>query len=201
MFFIPGSSKFNFASAVEKKIVDIRTAEEITGELLKHVCGRRDRPILISPISYDLSFLLNAPELFVDPNGKDDDLLDQYLLNEPITDFNDKAEPLEGPKSHPTKSEQPNHNSNDQTRTEDLTNTPVIITDNNKFKKPLNLETNVQYADKCFLMKKLPNMRTCVQRRSLKNPQIAKKKKNNQVKTYKLFKTLQTNKNHIGVIL
>ena len=201
MFFIPGSSKFNFASAVEKKIVDIRTAEEITGELLKHFCGRRDRPILISPISYDLSFLLNAPELFVDPNGKDDDLLDQYLLNEPITDFNDKAEPLEGPKSHPTKSEQPNHNSNDQTRTEDLTNTPVIITDNNKFKKPLNLETNVQYADKCFLMKKLPNMRTCVQRRSLKNPQIAKKKKNNQVKTYKLFKTLQTNKNHIGVIL
>ena len=201
MFFIPGSSKFNFASAVEKKIVDIRTAEEITGELLKHFCGRRDRPILISPISYDLSFLLNAPELFVDPNGKDDDLLDQYLLNEPITDFNDKAEPLEGPKSHPTKSEQPNHNSNDQTRTEDLTNTPVIITDNNKFKKPLNLETNVQYADKCFLMKKLPNMRTCAQRRSLKNPQIAKKKKNNQVKTYKLFKTLQTNKNHIGVIL
>ena len=201
MFFIPGSSKFNFASAVEKKIVDIRTAEEITGELLKHFCGRRDRPILISPISYDLSFLLNAPELFVDPNGKDDDLLDQYLLNEPITDFNDKAEPLEGPKSHPSKSEQPNHNSNDQTRTEDLTNTPVIITDNNKFKKPLNLETNVQYADKCFLMKKLPNMRTCAQRRSLKNPQIAKKKKNNQVKTYKLFKTLQTNKNHIGVIL
>ena len=201
MFFIPGSSKFNFASAVEKKIVDIRTAEEITGELLKHFCGRRDRPILISPISYDLSFLLNAPELFVDPNGKDDDLLDQYLLNEPITDFNDKAEPLEGPKSHPTKSEQPNHNSNDQTRTEDLTNTPVIITDNNKFKKPLNLETNVQYADKCFLMKKLPNMRTCVQRRSLKNPQIAKKKKNNQVKIYKLFKTLLTNKNHLAVSL
>ena len=35
---------------------------------------------------------------------------------------------------------------------------------------------------------KLPNMRTCVQRRSWKNPQIAKnKKKNNQVKIYKLY--------------
>ena len=44
--------------------------------------------------------------MFVDPNDKDDDLLDQYLFNEPTVDFNDKDEPLEGP-SHtsPTKSD------------------------------------------------------------------------------------------------
>ena len=77
MAFIPGSPKFNFVRAVEKKIVEIRTAEEITGELLKHFCGPRDRPIFIRPISYDISFLLSAQELFVDPNDKDDDLLDQ----------------------------------------------------------------------------------------------------------------------------
>ena len=39
MAFIPGSPKFNFVCAVEKKIVKICTAEEITGELLKHFCG------------------------------------------------------------------------------------------------------------------------------------------------------------------
>ena len=118
MAFIPGSPKFNFGRAVEKKIVEIRTAVEITGELLKHFCGPRDRPIFIRHISYDLSFLLSAPELFVDPDDKDDDLLDQYLFNEPIRDFNYKDEPLEGPKNHtvPTKSDQPTHNSNDQTR-------------------------------------------------------------------------------------
>ena len=87
--------------------------------------------------------LLSAAELFVDPSDKDDELLDQYLSNEPIIDFNDKDEPLEGPKNHndPTKSGQPNHNSNDQIRTIYLTNTPFIIEDNNKSKKPLNLET------------------------------------------------------------
>ena len=135
MVFIPGSPKFNFVRSEEKKIVDIRTAEVIIGELLKHFCGPRDRPIFIRHISYNLSFLLRTTELSVDPNDKDDDLLNQYLFNEPIIDFNDKDEPLEGPKNHtdPTKSDQPNHNSNDQTRTIDLTNTPVIITGNNKF--------------------------------------------------------------------
>ena len=60
----------------------------------------------------DQNFLLSAPELFVDLNKKDDDLLDQYLFNESTIDFNDKDEPLEGPKSHtnPTKSDQPSHN-------------------------------------------------------------------------------------------
>ena len=142
MAFIPGSPKFNFVCAVEKKIVKICAAEEITGELLKHFCRPRDRPIFIRPISYDLSSLLSAPELFVDPNDEDDDLLDQYLFNEPMIDFKDKDELLEGPKNHThaTKPDQPNHNSNDQTRIIDLTNTPVIIKDNNKFKKPLNLE-------------------------------------------------------------
>ena len=94
MAFILGSPKFNFVRAVEKKIVKIRTAEEITGELLKHFCGPRDRPIFIRPISYDLLFLLSAPELFVDPNDKDDDLVDQYFFNELIIDFNDKDEPI-----------------------------------------------------------------------------------------------------------
>ena len=143
MVFIPGSPKFNFLCTVEKKIVKIRTAEEISRELLKDFCGPRNRSIFTRPISYNLSFLLSAPELFVDPSDKDDDLLDQYLFNESSIRFNDKDEPLEGPNIHtdPTKSDQPNHNSNDQTGTIDLTNTPVIVTDNNKFKKPLNLET------------------------------------------------------------
>ena len=54
--FIPGSPKFIFVCAVEKKILEIRTAEDITGELLRHFCGPRDRAIFIRPISYDLSF-------------------------------------------------------------------------------------------------------------------------------------------------
>ena len=153
MTFIPGSPKFNFVCAVDRKIVEICSAEEITGELLKHFSGPRDRPIFIRPISYDLSFLLSTPVLSVDPNDKDDDLLDQYLFNEPIIDFNDKDESLEGPKNHtdPTKSDQPNHNSNDQTRTIDLTNTPVIIIDNNKFKKLPNLETKCPVCSQMFL--------------------------------------------------
>ena len=67
-------------------------------------------------------------------------------------DFNDKDEPLEGPKNHtdPTKFDQPNHNSNDQTRTIGLTNRPVTITDNNKFKKPLNLETKCPVCSRMF---------------------------------------------------
>ena len=47
--FIPGSPKVNFVRALEQKIVEIRTAEEITGEFLKHFCGPRDRPIFIRP--------------------------------------------------------------------------------------------------------------------------------------------------------
>ena len=139
MTFIPGSPKFSFVLIVEKKIVEIRTAEEINGDFLKYFCGPRDRPIFIIPISYYLSFLLSAPELFVDPNDKDDGLLDQYLFNEPIIDFNNKNEPLEGSKNHTdfAKSVQPNHNSSSRSKTLDLTNTPFIITDNNKFEKPL----------------------------------------------------------------
>ena len=57
-------------------------------------------------------------------------------------DFNDKDEPFERPKNHnnPTKSDQPNHNSNDQT----------IIKDNNKPKKPLNLETKCLVCSQMF---------------------------------------------------
>ena len=36
MAFIPGSPKFNFVRVVEKKIVEVHTAEEITGKFLKH---------------------------------------------------------------------------------------------------------------------------------------------------------------------
>ena len=51
MDFISGSPKFNFVRAVEKKIVKIRTVEEITGDFLKHFCRPRDRPVFIRPIS------------------------------------------------------------------------------------------------------------------------------------------------------
>ena len=96
--------------------------------------------------------LLSAAELFVDPSDKDDELLDQYLSNEPIIDFNDKDEPKKKKKNHndPTKSGQPNHNSNDQIRTIYLTNTPFIIEDNNKSKKPLNLETKCSVCSQIF---------------------------------------------------
>ena len=76
MTFIPGSPKFSFVLTVEKKIVELRTAEEINGDFLKYFCGPRDRPIFIRQYSFYLSFLLSAPELFVDPNDKDDGLLD-----------------------------------------------------------------------------------------------------------------------------
>ena len=116
---------FIFVRTVEKKIVKIRTAEEIAEELLKHLFGSNVRSIFIRPIFYDLSFLLSAPELFIDPNDKDDDLLDQYFFREAIIDFNNKDEPLEWPKNHTnsTKSDQPNHNSNNETRTKDVLNT------------------------------------------------------------------------------
>ena len=95
MTYILRSPMFIFVRAVEKKIVKIRTAEEIAEELLKHRFGPNVRPIFIRPIFYDLSFLLSAPELFIDPNDKDDDLLDQYFFREAIIDFNNKDEPLE----------------------------------------------------------------------------------------------------------
>ena len=140
MAFIPGSPKFSSVRTLKKKIVKIRTADVA---FLKHFYRPRDRPIFMRPISYDLSCLLSTPGLFVDPNDKDDDLPDQYLFNESNIDFNDKDEPFEGPKNHTDAAncDQPYHNSNDQTRTIDLTHTSIIITDNNKFKKSLYLET------------------------------------------------------------
>ena len=50
--FIPGSPKVNFVGTVEQKIVEIITAEEITGELMKYFCGPRDRPIFIRPFIF-----------------------------------------------------------------------------------------------------------------------------------------------------
>ena len=152
---------------------------------MKQFCGPRDRPLFIGPTSYDLSFLLSASELFVDPNDKNDDLLDQYLFHEPIIDFNDKDEPLERPKNHtdPTNSDQPNHNSNDQTRTIDLTKRPVGITDNNKFKKPLNLETKYLVCSQMFSNEEIAehaNVRAEVKCEKSSN---SKEEKNNKLVT------------------
>ena len=144
-------SKFKFKwSASEKELTS--SIEKALSDKMAFIPGSPKFNYFLWPISYDLSFLLSAPELFVDPNDKDDDQLDQYLFKEPIINFNDKDEPLEGPKSHadPTNSDQPNHNSNDQTRTIDLTNKPVIITDNNKCKKPLTLETKCPVCSQMF---------------------------------------------------
>ena len=44
--FTPVENKFEFVRAVEKKIVKIRSTDEITGEVLKHFCGSRG-PIYI----------------------------------------------------------------------------------------------------------------------------------------------------------
>ena len=43
--FTLGENKFEFVRAVEKKIVKIRNADEITGEVLKHFFGSRDQRI------------------------------------------------------------------------------------------------------------------------------------------------------------
>ena len=44
--FTPVENKFEFVQAAEKKIVKIRSKDEITGEILKHLCGLRG-PIYI----------------------------------------------------------------------------------------------------------------------------------------------------------
>jgi len=58
LFLIPGQPKFAFVRAVEKKIVEVKNNDELTGEILKHLCGPRDRPIYIRPVRYDFSRLL-----------------------------------------------------------------------------------------------------------------------------------------------
>ena len=42
-------NKFEFARAVEKKIVIIRSTDEITGEVLKHFCDSRRPTYIRSP--------------------------------------------------------------------------------------------------------------------------------------------------------
>ena len=61
--FIQNSVKFLFVRAVDKKIVTLRNTEEISGEVLKHLCGPRDRPIYIRATE-DLSYLLKNPDNF-----------------------------------------------------------------------------------------------------------------------------------------
>ena len=51
--FSPVENKFEFAHAVEKKIVKIRSTDEITGEVLKQFCGSR---VQIYPDSYYPTF-------------------------------------------------------------------------------------------------------------------------------------------------
>ena len=98
MAVIPGSPKFNFARAVERKILEIRTAEEITGELLKHFCGPRFLMICHSYLAHQNCLLTLTIRMITSISISN-------LFNEPIIGFNNKDEPLEGPKNHtdPTK--------------------------------------------------------------------------------------------------
>ena len=59
--FTPVENKFEFVRAVEKKIVKIRSTDEITGEVLKHFCGSRG-PIYIRSTT-DLTALLSNRNL------------------------------------------------------------------------------------------------------------------------------------------
>lgn len=53
--------KFTFVRAVERSIVTVKSHEEITGEVLKHLSGNRDRPIYIRATE-DLMHLISNPE-------------------------------------------------------------------------------------------------------------------------------------------
>ena len=66
--FTPVENKFEFVRAVEKKIVKIRSTDEITGEVLKHFCGSRGLIYIRS--TTDLTALpTNQNLLKQDPNS------------------------------------------------------------------------------------------------------------------------------------
>ena len=65
--FTPVENKFEFVRAVEKKIVKIRSTDEITGEVLKHFCGSRG-PIYIGSTTDLTALLTNRNLLKQDPN-------------------------------------------------------------------------------------------------------------------------------------
>ena len=66
--FTPVENKFEFVRAVEKKIVKIRSTDEITGEVLKHFCGSRG-PIYIRSTTDLTALLTNRNLLKQDPNS------------------------------------------------------------------------------------------------------------------------------------
>ena len=61
-------NKFGFVRAVEKKIVKIRSTDEITGKVLKHFCGSWG-PIYIRSTTDLTSLLTNRNLLKQDPNS------------------------------------------------------------------------------------------------------------------------------------
>ena len=66
--FTPVENKFEFVRAVEKKIVKIRSTDEITGEVLRHFCGSRGLIYIRS--TTDLTALpTNQNLLKQDPNS------------------------------------------------------------------------------------------------------------------------------------
>ena len=66
--FTPVENKFEFVRAVEKKIVKIRSTDEITGKVLKHFCGSRG-PIYIRSTTDLIALLINLNLLKQDPNS------------------------------------------------------------------------------------------------------------------------------------
>ena len=63
--FVEFPTKFDFVRAIEKKIVNMKNIGDITGEILKHICGPRDRPIYIrsnEDITYQLTSRNNMGE-------------------------------------------------------------------------------------------------------------------------------------------
>ena len=66
--FTPVENKFEFVRAVEKKIVKIRSTDEITAEVLKHFCGSQG-PIYIRSTTDLTALLTNQNLLKQDPNS------------------------------------------------------------------------------------------------------------------------------------
>ena len=85
--------KFTFVRAVERSIVAVKSHEEITGEVLKHLSGNRDRPIYIRATE-DLMHLISNPEsLDIEAEADEDTCVDGELP--PISSFLGKNDDLE----------------------------------------------------------------------------------------------------------
>ena len=98
--------KFHFVRAVEKKIVKVRNTQEINGEVLKHLCGLRDKPIYIrateemlgllsNPNAFDGDFVKEESNSDVDfPLDSLDGISDSELLTSVMPSTNDFDIPL-----------------------------------------------------------------------------------------------------------